>query len=252
MIKFFGIFIAVAAFISPARAEILTFCYDPYPPYTLGTEGAPSGGIKVDILEAIAERLDGVTVEITLLPWQRCQAQTEAGVYDGILPLFQNDARRKYLTFSDSVLDQTSSLWFRASPLPEGVEWSGQYEDIAHLRLGMLNGSFINHAMEAAFTEGGGIFRARDTVSLFRMLERGRVDFVAIDDSVARYQLAELGLNAQVRQLLPVIAKAPAYFGLSKRTGADTRYLAAFNTILGELTRSGVIDDILNDPAYQD
>ena len=47
----------------------LTFCYDPYPPYTLGEQGPATKGLKVDLLRAVVARIDGVTAEVVLLPW---------------------------------------------------------------------------------------------------------------------------------------------------------------------------------------
>ena len=67
----------------------LTFCYDPYPPYTLGKEGEAEGGTKVALLNAVVQRIKGLDAKVEILPWKRCQAMAGSGDVDGILPLFQ-------------------------------------------------------------------------------------------------------------------------------------------------------------------
>ena len=86
-----------------AAAADLKFCYDPYPPYTLGTSGEPSGGLKLRVLNEVINRIDGVTASVVLLPWFRCQEAVKSGEIDGILPLFQNEERAEYMAFTDDV-----------------------------------------------------------------------------------------------------------------------------------------------------
>ena len=78
---FFGLVLTSQA----AHAENLSFCYDPYPPYTLGEEGPATGGMKVALLDAVMAQIDGVSATVTLLPWKRCQAVVRSGEMDGIL-----------------------------------------------------------------------------------------------------------------------------------------------------------------------
>ena len=53
--------------------ETYTFCYDPYPPYTLGQTGKTTSGLKVKVLDAVFSEIDSANAEVVLLPWKRCQ-----------------------------------------------------------------------------------------------------------------------------------------------------------------------------------
>ena len=224
-------------------ADHLVFCYDPYPPYTTGAIGDSAGGLKVRLLDAVVDRIDGVTAEVMLLPWKRCQEQARTGAVDGILPLFVTPERAEYLAFSDAAFDQENALFYRRVAYPNGFAWSGQFSDISNLRLGMVNGSVINTQMEAAFEQVRPIVRIADTPSLFGMLSFGRVDLVAMDLMVGQYQVQMAGLSDDILPAPDVISARTSHFGLSKASGADT-HLDAFNRALADMHAMGLVNDI--------
>lgn len=225
-------------------ADDLAFCYDPYPPYTLGDEGTPSGGLKVELLEAVVDQIDGLGASVTLLPWKRCQSVVRDGAMDGILPLFRNAERETYMALTDGAIQQRTTFWHRTGAFEAGFAWTGNYEELAHLRLGMLNGSYIDTEMETAFEEQRGITRARDMQTLMELLLRERVDLVAVDHSVARYILRTNGWEGQMQPIGRPIVEKMSYFGLSKASGAD-RHLEAFNAAIATLKEDGTFDAIL-------
>ncbi|MEM7598902.1 MAG: transporter substrate-binding domain-containing protein [Pseudomonadota bacterium] len=228
-----------------AQADNLSFCYDPYPPYTLGEEGPATGGMKVALLDAVMAQIDGVSATVTLLPWKRCQAVVRAGEMDGILPLFSNDERREYLAMSQETIDQVAAFWHRKGQFDDEFDWSGDYAELSHLQLGMLNGSYIDAEMEAAFEAQSEITRARDVPTLLELLMLGRIDVVAIDASVGRYVVARQDLQDDLVQIDRPISSKMSYFGLSKASGAD-RHLEEFNRAIATLQENGALSAIVN------
>ena len=222
----------------------LKFCYDPYPPYTMGQEGATEGGLKVSLLDAVMDRIDGVSAEVVLMPWKRCQAQAKAGEVDGILPLFRNAERETYLAFTSGTFRETSHFWYNRDSFPDGLDWSGDYSTLSHLRLGMLNGGFINEEMERTFSEVRKITRARDVQTLMRLLLKGRIDLIATDGAVGRYTAHQNGWQDQIFAIEHPISEKTSEFGLSKSSGAD-RHLDAFNQAIRALDEAGEIYQIL-------
>ncbi|MEO0691392.1 MAG: transporter substrate-binding domain-containing protein [Pseudomonadota bacterium] len=227
-----------------ARADThLTFCYDPYPPYTLGEQGPATKGLKVDLLQAVVARIDGVTAEVVLLPWKRCQESARDGQVDGILPLFRNAERAAYLDFTDGTFVQTSVFWYRKASFPEGLTWSRAYDDIAALQLGMLTGAHIDTKMQEAFEAVRPITRTAEMASLFLMLGHGRVDLVALDLQVGRHFMALNDWSDTFAAVDPPISSQISYFGLSRASGA-ARYLPQFNAALAEMRAAGEIEAI--------
>ncbi len=250
-IKFYIFLLTIGSLLSvPAHADAhLTFCYDPYPPYTLGAEGEPEGGLKVKLLRAVVNQIDGLTADVVLLPWKRCQAEARNGAVDGILPLFKNDERETYLTFTHRTFEQTSNFWYSRDRFPDGLAWNGKLGDLSHLRLGMVGGSVIDEDMEKAFAQNYEITRARDANALMQILLKDRVDLVALDGAVGRYTVHKNGWHEQIASLHEPISSKFSYFGLSKKGGADS-HLGAFNDAIEELETAGAIEEILLSTDY--
>ena len=229
---------------SALRADtVLRFCYDPYPPYTIQESGQPLTGLKVTVLAEVVALIDGVDAQVELMPWARCQDAVRQGQLDGILPLFQNDERRTYMAFTNPVFLQESTVFYRASQFPDQLAWGGEADIIAHLRLGMLRGSYIDESFEDAFRAHRGIQRGSSVDALFLMLLNERVDLIAVDTSVGRYVARQMGVTKQVGWAQHPITEKPSYFGLSRKTGADA-HLEAFNAALETLRASGGLWEI--------
>jgi polar amino acid transport system substrate-binding protein len=204
----------------------------------------PEGGFKVTLLDEVMDRIEGVTATVDLMPWKRCQLEVREGNLDGILPLFPSEERSAYLVFSSPTFDQASGFWYARDRHPSGIEWNGNSDSLANLRLGMLNGSIIDAEMERAFRSQGEILRAADVPALFLMLEYDRVDLIAIDMAVGRYHVERMAASGSFAAVDPPISSQASVFGLSRVTGADA-YLDAFNAAIAALQAEGRIAAIL-------
>ncbi|MEL7463931.1 MAG: transporter substrate-binding domain-containing protein [Pseudomonadota bacterium] len=228
--------------LAAAEEEELVFCYDPYPPYTFeAVEGAEPGGLKAEMLQAVVDRIEGVSARLILLPWARCQAEAKSGAVDGVLPLYRNDERDAYLALTTAVLDQSAAIWRRVDNSAAPRTWSGDYDDFGDLTLGMLQGSYIERELENAFAAEDRLMRAPTVEGLMLMLYHGRLDLVAIDAFVGEHITRQRGWSDAMRPFDVPIGTKPAFFGLSRAAKAD-RYLAAFNTSITALRASGEMD----------
>jgi len=238
--------LALALLSIPAHADTaLEFCYDPYPPYTISIEGVLTGGLKVELLEAVVDRIEGVEATVILLPWKRCQAEAKSGRVDGILPLFKNAEREDYLAFTDAAFNEETRFWYNRDRFPRGLTWDASVDELSSLKLGMLNGGYIDGAMQKAFDEKQGILRAKDVHALMQMLLSDRVDLIATDAAVGNFEVQKMGWVDRIASVEHAITKRTSHFGLSKASGAD-QYLADFNRALAELHESGAVDAIYN------
>ncbi len=234
----------------PVHADtVLTFCYDPYPPYTFGTDGASEEGLKIQLLQAVVDQIDGVTAKVVLLPWKRCQEQARTGRVDGILPTFPNPDRRTYLEFTEGTFSENYSFWYLRDRFPDGLGWGGDYGALSHLTLGMITGGFVSHEMNNAFSQARPILRARDVGSLLKMLIHERVDLISTDDAVGRFHAELNGWTDMITPMQGPIVSRKSRFALSKASGAD-RYLDAFNRAIRTLETQGTIDAILQSTDY--
>lgn len=194
----------------------------------MGNEGEyTEHGLKVALAEAVATKMHGVEIRVRLYPWKRCQELARRGEVDGILPLFKTPEREKYLLYSDASWQQQSSFWFNKRKFPSGLSWS-YFDELSHLRLGMLRGGFINQNMEAAFEAKASIHRAGSVKQLFAMLMADNLDLVAVDSSVGQYVTRREHWMEDIRQAQKPIDEKDAYFALSKKSAA-AQLLPQFN-----------------------
>lgn len=240
-VKLFGV---AALLANSTAADTLNFCFDPYPPYTFGSEGPAAGGLKVEVLMAVIDRIEGLEATVTLLPWRRCQQETEQGNFDGILPLFRNDEREGYMAFTHEVSAERYVFFYRPAQFPDGLPFDGTFEQMEGLRLGMLTGSYITDGLDEAFDEAA-VTRARDVENLLNLLVAERVDIIATNEVVGNYYVTLNDLSDGIATAEVPISERVSQFGLSRASGA-TQHLEAFNLALAELHEERAIEAILS------
>ncbi len=143
------------------------------------------------------------------------------------------------MVFSDSVFDQTSVFWYKKSKHPNGITWE-KFNDLAHLKLGMLIGSFIDKEMESTFEEKRGIHRGKNVENLLQVLLKDRVDLVAIDESVSRYIITQNGQQDKISVVKKPINIKDILFWLIKKSKMSS-FLDKINSAITKLHQDGTI-----------
>ncbi len=131
---------------------------------------------------------------------------------------------------------EESGFWYSRDRFPDGFDWDGDYPSLSELSLGMVRGSMIDETMQANW--GDDIVRSRDVQSLFALLYHGRVDLVAINNAVGEYVVQLNGWEGQLASIPQPIATLPAFFGLSRSSGA-VAYADQFDAALTEMREEG-------------
>jgi hypothetical protein len=213
-----------------------TFCYDASPPYAYGKEGAvASRGLKVELAERFFKQIPEVKIKVLIQPWARCQLNAKIGTVDGILPLPVNSEHEQFLVYSRSVGSEQFSFWYNKKTLPNGIHWD-KFSDIAAMKLGMIQGAHIDDEMERAFTSKGSITRLADPQALFKLLQLGRIDILAIDGRVGR-QIADENRFTDLAEAEKVIGVQEVAFGFSKKSKI-VQLLPRLNLIIENSGRS--------------
>ncbi|KUM01922.1 transporter substrate-binding domain-containing protein [Chromobacterium subtsugae] len=228
-----------------ARADELTMCYDKYPPYALGEfDTVAGGGIKVRLLQEIGRQL-GLAVTVKIMPWKRCLTEAKEGRVDGILPLYKTPEREQYMEFSAPVMRQYNCFLYKKSAFRGAVDWR-DYDRLKTHRLGMEIGSVVDKDMEAAFMTAHPIERARDSVTLIKMIESGRIDLATIDSNVGKYLVNQQGVADAIGVSdVPIGELSYAAFGFSRAAGAD-RWAPDFNRVIEQMRASGLLEKIVS------
>ncbi len=208
--------ILLLACLSPlAQAERLRLVSDDWAPYVYQQNGQPRG-IDYEVTTQVFKRL-GVEVEWQFLPWKRCLAMIEQGLADGIVDIFQIDARRPFLIYPSEPMSDVEFVLFQARSRRHTVTG---LNDLAGLSVGTSPG----YTYGAAFNDSSRFRReaAPTHEANFGKLMLGRIDLLITDRSVGRYLMRQLGLEQQVEELPLLISRQTQYLGLTRKPGRES------------------------------
>lgn len=231
-----------------AEVESAFFVDSPFPPYTIGELGEePSGGIAVEIAEAVFSRL-GVELRIQLTPWRRALKSVQTGRADGILLLMRSEEREQYVAFSDLVYEGREVFVFNRLVHP-AFQWQ-TFADVQAYTLGLVEGYTYGEAFLAAVDELGiQVAYADSTEQNLAKLAAGRVDLVVEDERVVDCLLER---NPRWQTTLESAEKPvtvyPYFMGISLASPL-VELLPDINGALHGMREDGTMDAIL--AAYQ-
>lgn len=231
-----------------AAAETVLLASDPWPPYVTGELGGKvTGGLAVDLINRIFERIDGVDVAIPMVPWNRALAEVEKGTKDGIPMLLKTEEREAYMVYTDPLVRSSSLIWYVRERIPDGVEWQ-RIDDLVRYRIGITRGYSYGEEMDAALNSGRyTVVAAASTSQLFKMLTKNRVDLALANDAVGYTLAAEHAPDGAIVPAPKAIEIEVHYMAFSKKSPA-VRLIPQINRIIGELRAEGVMARIFGKP----
>ncbi|GLZ85125.1 ABC transporter substrate-binding protein [Metapseudomonas resinovorans] len=179
--------------------------------YVLDAKGVPSG-LGIDVMRAIAKDL-GDQVRFESYPWARAQKLVEEGRADVLIGPYRTAARELRFQFAEPGFYRDSVVFYARSDSP--VTWDGTLTSLKGKRIAIIHGWIYGERFEAM--RGQLDQHVTPSVELaFRLLMAGRVDLVASNERDSRPRIDELGIDAQVRKLTPVIDTQVGYFALPR------------------------------------
>ena len=242
------LFLLIISVVSNSFAKEVTtvkLSEDPWPPYTLGEEGrAPTGGIAVDIMNAIFKKID-VKIDMELFPWKRCLFQMKHGIRDGLMLLTKNKDREKYMVYSELIMEDRDLLWYVEKGPSETKTWKS-YEDFKNLLIGETAG--FNYGKE--FNDAKQKFKLRTEVVNtdflnFKKLLAGRTDLFICNERAANSLFKNHPtLKGKFKAYSRPTKLVKFYMAISKQSPALS-LIPNINKAIRELKADGTIDKIV-------
>lgn len=236
-----------------ATDQVVTLVGDPWPPYLLGELGGQAtGGIGIELLQAIFERLEGVRLSTPMVPWNRALREVEQGSKDGIGILIKTAQREQYLAYTDEVFRSYNRIWYAADKFPSDFQWQ-QYADLEGYVIGIIRGHNYGEPLDSMISSGtlktAAVSSARQ---LFAMLERGRIE-LAIADRLVGQAYAEQYAQAGSRILAANTAATTEIYHIAfSRKSAARHLIPAVNRAIRELQEQGAIEAMVELPGNPD
>ncbi len=229
--------------------RVVTLVGDPWPPYILGELGQEAtGGIGVELMRAIFERIENTRVSNPMVPWNRALREVKTGTKDGIGILLKTPERETYMVYTDELFRSYATVWYSTRKFPNGIEWQ-QHLDLKPYTIGVIRGHRHSDELNNLLDDGTLNSVAVTSVhQLFALLDKGRVDLV-----VADFQVGEAFAQTYTQSGRHV-------FGSQRPTGIEIYYIAFskkssarhlipdINRAILELREEGVIQRLVGNP----
>ncbi len=220
-------------------------CGEYAPAYYRGENGDVQGYLYDIAVEALETRMN-IPVEITFLPWKRCQLYVEEGSYD-IMFTIPTAERLEY-----SVTHETPA-WIKRRIL---------YTYINHPRLMDINSiqgldeinegnytilSYIGNGWVENNVKGIGIpvEYAPDMSLIFKKLANKRGDIIIEDPSIADDNIRSDGLDSLIIKTSGIGSESSFHIFISKES-AYVDIIDSLNLVIEEMWEDGTIEIILS------
>ena len=199
-----------------AQQQVVTISSDPWKPWVMGTEGqAATGGLGVEVAVELFKRLK-LPIDIQIYPYQRCLNQMKTGERDVLLMAKKTPEREKYMLYSDVAAVDPQVLIYSVEKM-SSFDWK-TWEDLKPYSFGIVRGFNYGGFTEAVEKHKIRAEAVSEDVQNIKKLMAGRIDFIIINISTARYYMDQ---DPEIRKKLRVVTKpvttAEFHFALSKK-----------------------------------
>ena len=168
-----GLLLAAGSSLAMATVNpaITLATYD-YPPYCDSSER--DGGALVAIVRAAFAEED-VSVNLTVLPWQRLSSLSADGRFDGVIGVWKTDSNSLRVSMGPPVFYSILGFYQRESSKPFTAQ------DLHGRQAGVVSGYHYPTSLRRL---GTGFDAARDDETNLRKLQQGRIDIAITEKAV--------------------------------------------------------------------
>ncbi|MFG0420146.1 substrate-binding periplasmic protein [Pseudomonas sp. zjy_8] len=203
---------------SVAAESALRFCHEDQDSYPwVMSDGS---GLNKELLDLVQQQL-GLQFTYVAVPWKRCLAGLQHGLYDGAFAASFKPERQRMGRYPldaegrpDTLRRLHSSRYTLYRRAGSAVSWDGRRFSHLNGRVGSLSGFSIRDLLLAHGLEVDE--SSRDPLALLQMLEHGRIEAAALQTQRGDFVLqANPQLAQSIEKLPQLLEEKPYYLMLS-------------------------------------
>jgi polar amino acid transport system substrate-binding protein len=221
--------------------------WDDDPPFSMRNVQGEIVGINVDVNRRVLARL-GCQAQMRKLPWARALKELELGRLDILPGAFKKPERELYAHFSGPLLAPSRNILFmhRDALARWPIDRLLELQDTA-FRLGAQTN--VSYGPDYQRLLDNPSFASRISFvtsrsSLWRMVDKRRIDGIIADEHSGMYELHALGLAERIKPTAVVVSTEAAETAFSKKS-VDSVFVAAYAEALQALVRDGSYEQIV-------
>lgn len=209
-------------------------------PWSFVSKEGVKKGIDVEIVKEIEKRL-GVKINIQFFPWKRCLHMLQEGEIDLIARFSKTADREKFSYYIKPPYTKDAIVFYVKTDSDITIN---SYEELSGKTIGLLRGN----AYAQKFDSDTELLKepVDSKEQLFKMLESGRVDVVAIYEISSLYYLSSNGLNNLFRPVKFKLQRSDAdFFGFSRKS-TKVSLISDFERVVEKMVSQGEINKIID------
>nr|WP_291321767.1 transporter substrate-binding domain-containing protein [Desulfonatronospira sp.] len=219
---------------------------DDYKPFTDQT--LPQGGMITEIVDHVFQQL-GYDAEIEFHSWSRGYSLSKEGDFLGTFPYVKTLERKEEFYFSDPIITVTNLFFVRKDADISFVHDS----DLKGLTACKPLGYSLTDIQSFMDQDLIAVQRPNTVESCFKMLHRGRVDLVPINEYVG-WEVARqiVGREDVFRVLDRPLLEDGLHFIVTKKNSQGLEIVGRFNEILRQMRDESNLDAIIDRHLYSE
>jgi polar amino acid transport system substrate-binding protein len=241
-----GIIVGIIFLIGTASGEakkILLSEEGAWPPYTYESEGTPTKGLSLELMEEIFHRLQ-IPYELKLYPQQRCIEQMKTGERDAMTLISKSRDREDFLDFTIPVMESPGLLYYSADR-SQPIQWNN-FSDLRHYKIGIV----IGYNYGEAFNKARKQLNVQEVVKIEQNLKKllaGRIDIIfANQDEISEIIKKNPDYKGKIRTAEKPYISYTYHMGFSKKS--EARWLIpSINQVILEMKADGTLARILEE-----
>jgi ABC-type amino acid transport substrate-binding protein len=210
---------------------------DSWPPFTSEAEGER---VAVDLVRTALDRA-GLRVTTTIVDWKEVEAGIDSGRFHGSAAMWRSEARERKLLFSAPYLENRLVLVGRKGSDVSATRMS----DLAGKRVAVVR----RYAYGDEVEKGAGVLfiGGRNDQEDLDMLLAGDVEYMLVDDLVARYLATYQPDETQAKLEIGAtpLARRTLHLALRRDVRDAEAIIEAFNREMREMLVDGTFGEIL-------
>jgi len=237
------ILFCIFATLGLSKEKVLTFSFDPYPPYYETREGKTTG-IIVDILKELFEERLNYTLKFQQLPWKRAQAEVEKGTADFIVTV-PTQTRLKYAHSipTTMIVLGTYIYTYKGHPRLSQISNISTFDELKEAKLTgitVLSTKWFEVKIEPNLTKTH--YSYNDTASL-KMLAAKRADIIVVAEGTGDALIKKLQFQSKIKKTSVNLEPMSFHILFSKKT-SNAKLLKQIDETLIQMIKEGQIKKI--------
>ena len=219
--------------------------------FAFGSDAAPFAwekdgqayGILIDIAREVVEKRNGIKVSFHLHPWKRAQHLVRQGILDAHIT--NGPLRKEWAEHSSEVVVVLKHVLYVKAGGSKFNELKkvSTIGDLKPYKLVDHRGSAW--AQKNLIERGINVHLVADFDTMYRMVAKGRVDAVAYEPLMARYQIKNLGLQDQLVEL-PLETSEFPFHVVIRKTSPYVKMLPKIDEAIRQIKQDGTFERILD------